>query len=172
MKYGLGIFLVICAGFSSWAQSTLPLAQESDDYSTYLVPKLETGLALLEASNEGFKELMKKYHYQEFHRGNSMEYLAPTSRINQMRLIRKDRNQVHFLFSPTKLNMIQQLEQTILARKPIISKDLQGMTWYQFPHTNAAGSKDIRVGIKMESDSEDRMGRTWTIWSSAVIFSY
>ncbi|MFL0162960.1 hypothetical protein [Aquirufa salirivi] len=171
MKYWAGFLLIFCYYQSIWAQTVPPLQRESDDYSTYLTPNLETGLILLEANKERFQELMKQFQYQEFHRGYELEYLAPSSRVNQMRLIRKENNQVQFLFSPTKLHLIQQLEQALIARKAIISKDQVGMTWYKIPSQNLKSSNDLRVGIKLESDSEDRLGRTWTIWSTAVIFS-
>ena len=171
MKYCAGFLLVFCYCQSIWAQTIPPLQRESDDYSTYLIPNLETGLILLEADIERFQELMKQFQYQEFHRGFELEFLAPSSRINQLRLIRKEKNQVQFIFSPTKLHLIQQLEQALIARKAIVSRDQGGMTWYKLPPLQVKSSNVIRVGIKLESDSEDRVGRTWAIWSTTVIFS-
>ncbi|MHA8061099.1 hypothetical protein PQG22_07465 [Aquirufa beregesia] len=172
MKYWVGVILNLCLWQSTWAQTNPPLQCESDEYSTYLVPSLENGFVLLDANKEVFQRLMKQYQYQEFYRGNEMEYLAPTSRVNQMRLIRKENTQVQFLLSPTKLMVIRQLEQDIAARKPIVSKDSNGMTWYHINYPTHQSSQVLRIGIKLESDSEDRVGRTWTIWSSTIIFSH
>ncbi|MHA8069916.1 hypothetical protein ACS6L2_11580 [Aquirufa ecclesiirivi] len=172
MKHGLILFLSVFLSPFVWAQNTPALTCESDEYSTYILPNLANALVLLDANQEQFKGLMKEYRYQEFHRGNGLEYLAPSSRVNQMRLIRKERKQVQFLLSPTKLSIIQQLEKAIKAYNPVISKDFSGMTWYQidFPTSNST-PLSMKIGIKMEEDSEDRVGRTWAIWSSTIIFS-
>ncbi|MHA8072820.1 hypothetical protein V7S77_12965 [Aquirufa ecclesiirivi] len=172
MKHGLILFLSVFLSPFVWAQNTPALTCESDEYSTYILPNLANALVLLDANQEQFKGLMKEYRYQEFHRGNGLEYLAPSSRVNQMRLIRKESKQVQFLLSPTKLSIIQQLEKAIKAYNPVISKDFSGMTWYQidFPTSNST-PLSMKIGIKMEEDSEDRVGRTWAIWSSTIIFS-
>lgn len=173
MKYWLGMLLIFCLCQPTCAQTLPTLPCESDEYSTYLIPSLENGFKLLEANQALFQRLMKQYQYQEFQEENKLKYLAPTSRVNQLRLISKENRQVQFLFSPTKLSMIQQLEKDIFNYKPVISTDSTGMTWYQIVFRSINTKPQMRrIGIKKEMDSEDRVGRTWTIWSSTIIFSY
>ena len=45
------------------------------------------------------------------------------------------------------------------------------MTWYTFRMPTSEKNLDWQIGIKKEADKEDRVGRTWDIWSSTIIFS-
>ncbi len=171
MKYWgffIGVFLI---RLTSNAQTTPALKLETDEYSRYIIPDLSNGMILLEAHQDEFQSLMKQYGYQIFQRGYEYEYLSPTSRVNQMRLIRKEKNQVYFLLSPTNINLLNRLEQAILASNPSIRKDSDGMTWYTFRMPTPGKNIDWQIGIKKEADKEDRVGRTWDIWSSTIIFS-
>lgn len=153
------------------AQTFPPLKVERDDYSSYIIPSLENGIVLLEASQVDFLGLMKQYHYQVSPSGNELEYLSPTTRTNQMRLIRKEKNQIQFLFSPTQLSLIKQLVESISSRSTSIVKDSSGMTWYTSHLSEHGQLTDLLIGIKIDADKEDRMGRTWDIWSTTVVFA-
>ncbi|TBH73477.1 hypothetical protein [Aquirufa nivalisilvae] len=171
MKYWGCIILNLVLYQFVYAQTTSPLTIETDEYSSYIIPSLENGILLLEANQDDFKGLMKQYRYQILQRGNELEYLSPSSRVNQMRLIRKENHQIQFLFSPTKLSLVKQLEESISGSSTSIVKDSSGMTWYNYHFSEHNYVKNLLIGIKMEADKEDRVGRTWDIWSTTIVFS-
>ncbi|RXK47603.1 hypothetical protein [Aquirufa rosea] len=170
MKFLLSFLCIFSTSPLIQAQNQTGLPLATDDYSTYIVPNLATGIKLLEADEELFKGWMKQYQYQRYQRGYELEYLAPTTRTNQMRLIRKENHQVVFALSPVKLELVKQLEQELINLKPQINRDQLGITWYQNPNFQDNKNNNYKVGIKVESDTEDRVGRTWSIWSVQIIF--
>ena len=170
MRYWFFLICLFFWGHVSKAQNPSAFPLITDDYSTYIVPSVPTGLSLLEANTEVFKSWMKQYHYQPSQRGFDLEYLAPTTRTNHMRLIRKENQQVLFGLTPVKMELIKQIEQTLLQLNPTITQDQAGTTWYHISHTKDNQIFTYQVGIKIESDTEDRVGRTWSIWSANIIF--